>query len=101
MDILLQLRCIETMNTLSRWLEDDPNIADESCRILLRFSMNGSILKMMLIVENDCQRMYEEGGIDLLLNVCKKCIGNEETVRMACQVLRVITAADGCHMGVS
>ena len=41
MDILLQLRCIETMHTLSRWLEDDPGIADESCRILLRFSMNG------------------------------------------------------------
>ena len=59
------------------------------------------MLSWTLILENDCQQMYEEGGIDLLLIVCKKCIGNEETVRMACQVLRVITAADGFLKGVS
>lgn len=45
--------------------------------------------------------MYDEGGIDLLLTICKKCIGHEETVRMACQVLRVITAANGILKGVS
>ena len=39
--------------------------------------------------------MYEEKGIDLLLSISKRCIASEDTVRMTCQVLRVIIAANG------
>lgn len=39
--------------------------------------------------------MYDEKGIDLLLSISKRCIASEDTVRMTCQVLRVITAANG------
>ena len=67
------------------------NLSDLVCRILLRLTSTGRFLYgCSLFVEEDCEAMYKEGGIGLLFAVAKSCVGNEETIRMCMQVLRVI-----------
>lgn len=52
-------------------------------------------LQCYLFVEDYYKIVYNEGGIHLLFTIGKACIANEETVRMVCQVLRVIASANG------
>ena len=126
--MLSVLRCIHTMNDLSRYFEDNSNISDECCRILLRYVINSEYffnierniliynhnhnhnhdhilmilssvklkeLQCCLFIEDYYKIVYNEGGIHLLFTIGKACIANEETVRMVCQVLRVIASANG------
>lgn len=72
------------------------NLSDLVCRILLRLTSTSRCVLISFLVEENCESMYTEGGIGLLFAVAKSCVGNEETIRMCMQVLRVIAFMGSC-----
>ena len=66
------------------------NLSDLVCRILLRLTATSRFDFFSFLLEENCESMFKEGGIGLLFAVAKSCVGNEETIRMCMQVLRVI-----------